>query len=138
MSYVLEEMSPADKEKILKDAECDPSKKGWLEVTNHLNREGGMQWVVDRENNSYMFIVVTMREHSANSHFYIFVEGFMYEVSVDGLFGGEVKFFGIKPSGDSAESVKEAIVSALPILGRYGWGVRDSFDVVIPEFKEGI
>lgn len=49
MSYVLEEMSPADKKKILKDAECDPHKKGWLIVTDYLNRECRLQWVVDQQ-----------------------------------------------------------------------------------------
>lgn len=62
----------------------------------------------------------------------------MYEISVDGLFGGEVRFFGVKPSNSSIGKVKEEIVSALPVLGCYGWCVKSGLDIVVPNFKEDL
>ena len=138
MNYVLEDMSSVDKEKILIDAECDSLKKGWLESSGCLNRPGGMKWAVDRKNNSYIFIITTMKEFSGDSHFYIFLENKMYEISVDGLFGGVVSFFGVNSSGSEYQKLKKAIELALPVIGRYGFGIRDDFDVVVPSFKEGL
>jgi hypothetical protein len=54
MAYVLEEITPADQEKILKDAECDEMKKAPLVTLNYFEY-GRPIWVIDRERDSYLF-----------------------------------------------------------------------------------
>lgn len=135
MSYVLEKMSSADREKVLSDAGRDPAKKAWLEINGFVGR-GELFWVVDRCNNYYLFPYPSDREGSCGASFYVYLDGLTQEVYVDGLLGNLVEFKGGQLLAQDRARLSAFLKDAMPILGRYGVGVESELDKINPEFKE--
>ncbi|MDU9416756.1 hypothetical protein [Pseudomonas sp. zfem005] len=135
MPYVFEKMSSADWEKVLSDASCDPVKKVWLEINGFSNWER-LFWVVDRHNDYYVFPCASGRDSSCGASFYVYLNGLIQEVYVDGLFGDLVEFRGGQLLVADKIRFSAFLKAALPVLGRYGVGADNELDKINPVFKD--
>ncbi len=81
MTYILEEISPEIQEKILSDANCDERKKRQLlGREGHFNNNPGLNWVVDREQDSYLFKAPKIDPREPRFDFFFYYKASFYRI----------------------------------------------------------
>lgn len=134
MSYVLENISKNDREKVLNDARHDSLRYGVLEyaIRARMNEFPGV-WAIDRARDSYLYRAPSVvREDSTKMRFSFFYEGIFYDVFVPIMFGNEVD---IKCSKEMFETLRLEISSALSVFGRGGNGASSMDESIDPTFQ---
>ena len=119
MGYVLEEITPEDREKILKDvgestARMLVRRGGFDEEEMRLMKKN---WTVDREKNSYLMTAPNMAA-PANTFYYFFFEGVIYQFEIRSH--GWKVHFEKKPSEPLYERIKAEILLAFSVFGELG------------------
>lgn len=121
MPYVLEEITPADQEKILTDAECDEKKKKFLLARGgYFSNNPNLKWAVDRERNSYLFWAPRppMTEYY---HYYFYFKSFLYALCIKSMLEDKIHFDDIPlPNPLLLPELKQAIIEAFSIHKIHG------------------
>lgn len=140
MAYVLETITPADQQKIIKDAACDPSyQKLLIHVLQSPHEFFPGRWVIDRDRNFYMYITPTnVRPETSASPRSFFFKGRLYQISLTSQFGYEVEFVD-KPPISELKEFQEELTAAFAVSGRGVGGPLNEFGTpeyaFVPAFK---
>jgi hypothetical protein len=126
MTYVLEEITLADQEKILKDAECDERKKRLLIRRDYFNKdEPPREWAVNRDKNSYLFWA-PRPPMDQNSYYYFYFNNFLYALHFKSQVDCVVYFDDTPfPTPPRLTEFKQAIVNAFS-----AYGIIQSYTVI--------
>jgi hypothetical protein len=129
MAYVLEKMTQADQEKILKDAECDESKKQLLIKRKIFTRySAGNEWAIDRDINSYLFWVHPP-PRSEYRYYYFYFNDFLYALRFYSIADCLIHFDDSRlPDQSLLPEFKEAITEALSVYGVIYPSTKVSFE----------
>jgi len=136
MTYVLEKITAADREKIMADLESDQEKKLRVIGDKTLTSLGDLNWAVDRESNSYIFLAPTIREQAINPRFFFFYKDTWYELYVKAMFENLVHFESPEPVQGERSEFRLQLKAALFAIGRYSKGSFDLLNSIIAEFKD--
>lgn len=117
MAYVLEKITPADQEKILKDAECDANKKNLLTRSRLFRDSVGNEWAVDRDKNSYLLWVPPPPRSQAHCYYFYFHD-FLYALRFDSYVDCVIHFDDARlPDQSLLPEFKKAIIDAFSVRG---------------------
>lgn len=132
MTYVLDSISPADREKIIQDAAADIEKRDWL-IYAIKWKTFADTWAVDKQRNCYLLLMPPrIREESDEDIYFAFVGGRMYKINRLGFFGDRVYFD--EQSAEAVPSiVEEEVTAAFAVYGCWGQGPLN--EIGIPEFE---
>ena len=137
MAYILEKITLENREKIIKDADCDELKQADL---IYANKHHGFPefWAIDRDRNYYLCIAPPReRPESSVRGFYMFFDGVIYDVYLENLVENKAFF---KPDVKPSQELLAEITAAFAVYGRFGWGAKNRrgeskpSNAVVPEF----
>lgn len=140
MTYLLETITLADREKIIQDA-APWGKQTWLKEAVKMLLFP-KSWAVDRQRNCYMFFMPDLvRTESLEQPYLAFVDGRMYQINLSSMFGQDVYFDEKElPAENAIDALQCEVVAAFAVLGLFGKGPLDELGLpeyeVVPVFKK--
>lgn len=138
MNYVMEEISKPDQDKIFSDLANDDRKTRWLQMRGGYFNDGvPRKWVIDRENDTYLFSAPPVSMSEENKY-YFFFKKVMHVLHIKTRDPQTIYFaehVNMKPA--KLEELKSAIKAAFAEYGVYAGG-RSHYppnkfgDVIVP------
>lgn len=128
MTYSLLPITPADKEKILRDAASNPKKLTWIDAAMR-SREFCDTWAFDIERDNYLFMVPgATREEWDRQPYCAFVDGHMYRLAANGFFPSGIYIEeDASPPPATISTVQNELRAAFSIYGWMGQGPDDEW-----------
>lgn len=143
MTYVLEQITPADQQKIILDATGNSDIRNSLDYA--LKKQNLVKtWSIDRSSGHYLLRApVIVKEDADDRNYYFYFNGWLYRFSVFGAFGSDAGVADYqKPLGSLLSQFQEEVRAALAVYGEYGSGRvsgEDALEALAlnPIFKKG-
>jgi hypothetical protein len=142
MTYVLEQLTHADQEKIILDATGNVQAKGSL-VSAIKRQDLVKKWAINRDSGHYLLRApATIKQDTDDRNYYFYFHGWLYMCGIVGWFGSEafVEDYA-KPLGSLRSEFELDIKAALATYGVFGDGPLNEFGkpefAITPVFKNG-
>jgi len=126
MTYVLEQITPEDQERIIAEAVDDPPTQKHLIYARSCG-SFARTWAIDKERGYYLFLAPRlMREDSWENPFYIRVKSGMYRIGSQGQIGYRMRFSERRFPVSLLHDILDEIKAALAVYGAWGEGPVNS------------
>ncbi len=122
MGYVLEKISLQDQKKIFSDISHDERNVRNLQRRGgHFANKPNLNWAINREDNSYLFLAPKVDIKSRRHDYYFFFKGFTYQVRLQSRISEQVEV-NRYPSDVDKTILESELIRAFEVYGFWGRG----------------